>query len=229
MAYPVPRSHTPPESRVPTPPRKRGVLRTLLAVVVLPILLGLVVVVVLASTPWGNERVRRLLVSQANDRMYGHLDVRELHGNLLSGATLTDVRLVDSTGKPLFAARRVQVRYALLPALRGQIVIRSLALDTVDVVLNKPPGARWNFQTLMTPSGRAKDTTQRGAPPELSEITIRHGRMLYRRPWSPDTTLTADRRDSAIARALAGTARARVERVPGGFQRIVDYHIRSPW
>jgi hypothetical protein len=224
MAQPIPRSHTPPESRVPTPPRQRGVVRTLFAVVVLPILLGLIVVLVLASTPWGNERVRRVLVSQANDRMYGHVDIGALRGNLLSGATLTDVRLVDSAGKPLFAARRVQVRYALLPALRGRIVIRSLALDTVDVLLDKQPGARWNFQTLMKPSGRAKDATQHGAPPELSEITVRHGRMLYRRPWSPDTTLTADRRDSAIARALAGTSRARVERVPGGFQRIVDYH-----
>ena len=224
MAQPIPRSHTPPEPMLPTPPRRRGAVRTLLGVVVLPILLGLIVLIVLANTAWGNERVRRLLVSQVNDRMFGHLAVGRLRGNLLSNATLTDVRLADSAGKPLFAARRVQVHYALLSALRGRIVIRSLALDTVDVLLDKQPGARWNFQSLMKPSGRAKDTTQHRAPPELSEITIRHGRFLYRRPWRPDTTLTADRRDSAIARALAGTSRARVERVPGGFQRIVDYH-----
>jgi hypothetical protein len=224
MAQPIPPAHSPLELRVTPPQRKRSVVRSLLAVVVAPILLGLVVVLVLANTPWGNERVRRVLVSQANDRMYGHVDIRELHGNLFTGATLTDVRIADSARKPFFTARRVQVRYALLPALRGRIVIRALALDTVDVLLDKQPGARWNFQTLMKPSGRAKDTTQHRAPPELSEITIRHGRMLYRRPWSPDTTLTADRRDSAIARALAGTSRARVERVPGGFQRIVDYH-----
>ncbi len=224
MAQPIPPARTSPELRVTPPHRKRGAVRTLLAVVVLPILLGLVVLLVLANTPWGNERVRRVLVSQANDRMYGHLDVGKLRGNLLSGATLTDVRLVDSTHKPLFSARRVQVQYALLPALRGRIVIRSLVLDTADVLLDKQPGARWNFQTLMKPTGREKDTTQHRAPPELSEITLRHSRMIYRRPWTPDTTLTADRRDSAIARALAGTSRARVERVPGGFQRIVDYH-----
>ena len=224
MAQPIPRAHTPAESRGTPPQRKRGVVRTLIGVVVVPILLGLIVVLVLAATPWGNERVRRVLLSQANQRMFGHLDVGTLRGNLFSQATLTDVRLLDSARKPLFTARRVQVHYALLPALRGHIVIRSLALDTADVLLDKQPGARWNFQTLMKPSTRAKDTTQHRAPPELSEITVHHGRMLYRRPWSPDTTLTADRRDSAIARALAGTSRARVERVPRGFQRVVDYH-----
>ena len=153
MAQPIPRQHTPAESRTTPPRRKRGVVRTLLALVIVPILLGLVVVLVLANTPWGNERVRRVLLSQANDRLYGHLDVGELRGNLFTDATLKDVRLSDSARKPLFTARRVQVRYALLPALRGQIVIRSLVLDTAEVLLDKQPGARWNFQALMKPGG----------------------------------------------------------------------------
>jgi translocation and assembly module TamB len=224
MAQPIPRPHTPAPATTPPPTPRHRVARTIIGVVVLPILLGLAIVLVLALTPWGNERVRQLLVSQANRRMSGQLDVRTLRGNLLSGATLTDVRLVDSARRPLFTARRVQVRYALLPALRGHIVLRSLALDTPLVVLDKQPGARWNFQSLVKPSTRAKDTTKRNVPPELSEITVRHGQMIYRRPWSPDTTLTADGRDSAIAAALAGKARALIERVPRGFQRVLDYH-----
>ena len=154
MAQPIYRAHSPAASS-PTPPRRHGVVRAMLAVVVLPILLGLAIVLVLALTPWGNERVRRLVVSQANGRMFGQLDVRELRGNLFSSATLTDVRLVDSARRPLFTARRVQVHYALLSALRGHIVLYSLALDTAVVVLDKQPGARWNFQSLMKPSTRA--------------------------------------------------------------------------
>src|SRR4029078_1924902 len=101
---------------------------------------------------------------------------------------------------------------ALAPALRAPILTRALVHAPADVLLDKQPGARWNFQTLMRPSGREKDTTQHRARPELSEIPLHHSRMISRRPWSPDTALTADRRDSAIARALAGTSRARVER-----------------
>ncbi|MEO6527084.1 MAG: hypothetical protein ABIP93_10700 [Gemmatimonadaceae bacterium] len=222
MARLVPRSqHAAPSEAPRTPPR---IARFVLTVVVLPILLGLVIVSVLAMTPWGNERVRRVLVSQANERMNGTLAVGALRGNLLSGATMTDVRLLDSARRPLLTARRAQVRYALWRALQGRVVIRSLVLDTPVVVLDKQPGARWNFQSLMRARTTPKDTSKHGVPPELSDITVHHGRMIYRRPWNPDTTLTPDRRDSAIARALAGTSRKRTERVAGGFQRVLDYH-----
>ena len=64
MAQPIQRSLTPPAPKAPVPPpRPRRIVRTLLATVVLPILLGLAIVLVLAITPWGNERVRQLVVS----------------------------------------------------------------------------------------------------------------------------------------------------------------------
>ncbi|HEV7992692.1 MAG TPA: hypothetical protein VGP25_12760 [Gemmatimonadaceae bacterium] len=222
MAQPLPRDTTEP----PTPPARprRRVARAIVGAVVVPILLGLVIVLVLAMTPWGNERVRRVLVSQANDRMNGSLSVATLRGNLLSGATLTGVRLLDSARHPLFTAQRVRVGYDLLAALGRRVVLRSVELDTAVVLLDKQPGARWNFQSLMRPSTTPKDTSRHGAPPEIANITIRHGRMIYRRPWSPDTSLTRDGRDSAIAAALGGSARSRTERVPGGFQRVLDYH-----
>jgi translocation and assembly module TamB len=225
MAQPLRRSDTPPDASAASPsPRGRRALRILLGTVVLPILVGTAIVLVLALTPWGNEQVRRIVVSQANARIRGELAIGSLRGNLLAGATLGDVRLADSAGRPLFTARHVRVRYALWPALRGHVVIRSLALDTAVVVLDKRPGARWNFQSLLRPSGRARDSTASGAPPELADITIRHGRMQYRRPWTPDSTLTAERRDSAIAAALGGRTRSRIVRVPEGFQRVLDYH-----
>jgi autotransporter translocation and assembly factor TamB len=225
MAQPVRRSTRPSDAApIAEPTRRARAMRAVLAVVVAPIVLGAIVVCVLALTPWGNERVRRLVVAQGNERLTGELGIGSLRGNLFTGATLTDVRLVDSARRPLFTAKRVQVRYALWPALRGRIVVRSLVLDTPVVVLDKRPDSRWNFQSLLRPSGRARDTTSRGTPPELADVTIRHGQMIYRRPWSPDTTLTADRRDSAIAAALGGKSRSLIVRVPGGFQRVLDYH-----
>ena len=40
--------------------------KVLLALVLGPVLLAVLALLVLATTPWGNERARRLLVSQAN-------------------------------------------------------------------------------------------------------------------------------------------------------------------
>ena len=203
--------------------RGRRLARTILLVVVFPIVVGAVIVLVLATTPWGNERVRRIVVSQAGPRLTGKLSIGRLRGNLLSGATLTDVQVVDSLKHPLFTARRVEVRYGLMAALQRRVVIRSLVVDTAVIVLDKQPGARWNFQALVRP-GAPKDTSRHGIPPEIADITIRHSRMIYRRPWLPDSTLTADKRDAAIAAAFAATARKRTERVTGGFQRVLDYH-----
>jgi hypothetical protein len=194
-----------------------------LAFIVLPIVLGTAVVLVLANTPWGNERVRRIIVSQANARLNGHLAIGHLQGNLLSSATLTDVRLTDSVKQPVFTARRVRVRYGLWAALNRRVAIEALELDTAFALLDKRPGAPWNFRTLVRP-GAPKNAAQRSAPPELADVTIRHGRFVYRRPWRPDSTLPADKRDAAIAAALASYARSRTERVPGGFQRVLEYH-----
>jgi hypothetical protein len=173
MALPFRRPNTPPDASAPVPAQRgRRIARTLVATGVCPILRGGAIVLVLALTPWGKERVRSLLVSQANKRMNGELAIGSLRGNLLSGATLTDVRLADSARRPLFSARRVRFRYALGPALRGRLVLRSLVLDTPTVLLDKQPGARWNFQSLLRPSGAPRDTAQRRVPPELADITI---------------------------------------------------------
>ncbi|MDB4880596.1 MAG: hypothetical protein JWL60_2042 [Gemmatimonadetes bacterium] len=209
----------------PSPRRGRPalVLRALIAFVVAPIILGAIVLLVLTNTPWGNERVRRVLVSQANDRVQGSVTIGTLRGGLLSNATLTDVRVVDSARRPMFTARRVQVRYALWPALQGRVVLRSLALDTAVIVMDRRPGARWNFQSLLPRRAGPRDTTARRAPPELSNVTLRHSTLLYRRPWRPDSTLAPAEQRAAVERTLAATARSRTEAVPGGYQRVLEY------
>jgi hypothetical protein len=199
-------------------------MRGLIVFVVIPIVIGLGAVLVLANTSWGNERVRRILVSQANQRLTGRLTIVSLRGPLLSGATLTGVALMDSAQQPVFTARRIEVRYGLWAALHGQVVVKSLTLDTPLVVLDKRPGSRWNYQMLIRPSGALGDTSQHRPPPRLADVTIRHGRFLYRRPWRPDGTLPADRRDASIAAALGANTRSLTERVPGGFQRVLQYH-----
>jgi hypothetical protein len=204
--------------------RARHVARNVLLGIGAVVLLLVIVVVVLATTPWGNERVRRIVVAQGNTRLTGTLDIQRLRGNLFTGATLTGVSLVDSAKQPVFSARRVKVDYALLPLLRRRVVIEKLVLDTPTMVFDKRPGQRWNFQSLMKPSGAAKDTSRHGVPPQLGEVVIHDGKFTWRRPWRPDSNLPADRRDAAIAAALGADARSRTVRVPGGFQRVLYYH-----
>lgn len=216
---------TEPSSRpsAPLPDRRRAAVRALLVFIVAPIVLGALIVLVLATTPWGNERVRRIAVSQVNRRLTGQFAIAKVRGNLFSGATLSDVQIIDSLKHPVFSARAVKVRYGFMAALRRQVVIESLVLDTPVVVLDKRSGTRWNFQSLLKPSTTAKDTSQHGTLPQLSDITIHRGRFIYRRPWVPDSTLSAAGRDSAIRKALDPSARKRTVRAPNGYQRVLDY------
>lgn len=199
-------------------------MRNLLLGVAAVVLLLVLIVVVFATTPWGNERVRRIVVSQANGRLTGTLDIERLRGNLFTGATLTGVSVVDSAKQPVFSAKRVTVDYALLPLLRRRVVVERLVLDTAAIVFDKRPGQRWNFQALMRPSGAAPHSTRSRTPPQIGEVVIHDGRFTWRRPWRPDSSLPADRRDAAIAAALGADARSRTERVPGGYQRVLYYH-----
>ena len=202
----------------------RRALRVIATVLIIAAALVVVIVLVLADTPWGNEQVRRVLVSQANDRLTGSLAIGALRGNLLSTATFIDVSVIDSARRPVFQARRVRVSYALWPALHGQVVVQELALDTPVVVIDRQPGAKWNFEALLRPPSTPTDTSRHAPTPVFANITIRHGHVLYRVPWSPDSTLGAHARDSAVNFALSNASRWRVVRVPGGFQRVLDVH-----
>ncbi len=211
--------HSPP----PSSGRARAVAKAVLVFIVAPIVVGAMVALVLAATPWGNERVRRFAVARANSRLTGQLSIDKLRGNLFRAATLTNVQVLDSLKHPVFVARAVTVRYGFMAALRREVVIESLVLDTPVVVLDKRPGMRWNFQSLLKPSTTPKDTSVHSVPPQLSDITVHRGRFLYRRPWLPDSTLGPAARDSAIAKALDPFARKRTVRAPNGYQRVLDY------
>ena len=225
MSAPATRPPEPPLRLVPRsePSRAARGARALLAVVVAPIVLGSLVVLLLAQTPWGNERVRRVLVSQANSRINGHVVIGRLRGNLFANALLSDVQVRDSLNRPVFTAAHVRVRYALLPFLRGRVVLHAVALDSPVVVLDKRPNERWNFQELVRRVATPRDTARHGVPPELGVVSIVDGRVLLRTVWRPDTTLAAARRDAAVTAALLPSARSRTERVTGGYQRVMEF------
>jgi hypothetical protein len=215
------RRHAPSSASAHEPRQKsrEGVL----AFVVIPLIVGLIVVLVLTMTPWGNEQTRRIVVSQGNQRLTGSVASEAARQSAVQRLAL-ECGAARQLEAPGVRRRRVEVQYSLLAALRGEVVVHSIVLDTPVVVLDKRPGERWNFQSLMKPSTTPKDTTKKSIPPSLSDITIRHGRFLYRRPWLPDTSLPTAKREEAVAKALDPNARRRTMRVPGGYQRVLDYH-----
>jgi autotransporter translocation and assembly factor TamB len=81
---------------------RRGILVGA-ALISLLILIAITAVLVLTSTDWGRERVRRFAVNALGGMVHGQVKIGRLEGNLLSGVSVRDFTIADSAGKPFIA------------------------------------------------------------------------------------------------------------------------------
>ena len=203
-----------------------GIITVLLGIVAL----AGIVVVVLTSTDWGRERVRRFALSQLQSRVHGRVSIGRLSGNLLSGLTIHDLAISDSSGEPFLAAQEASARYALGALIGKKIWLTDVRLMRPLVVLDRLPGAKWNYQRIF-----ASDTTQPtsttpgfGSWIRFENVTVVDGDLVVRTPWSPGTKLSPAARDSAVRYALSGKGRTMVvqaSRAYGGqppYQKVVE-------
>ena len=96
------------------------------AAVLLGFIATIVVVVVLAiwimsATPWGHEKVRTFALSTLRGMVHGQVTIGRITGNLLTGLTVHDFAIRDSSGAPFLAADELSARYALWPLLHKKI------------------------------------------------------------------------------------------------------------
>ena len=198
-----------------------------IAVITVAVLVLLVVgaVLGLTNTDFGRERVRRIAVNAMNKSIHGTTRIGRIDGDLLRGITLYDVSITDSAGAPFFASPMVQARYTIGNFLSKHIIINALGVDKPQVVLDKKPGAEWNFTTLFASADTAKRDTTRGFGSwiTLRSVRINDGHVLVRMPWTPDDSLPKAVRDSIVRVALAGDARQKVIEAPGGYQTVMEF------
>lgn len=205
--------------------RGRTIARWALGVIGLLVVLAVAALLVLTGTDWGRERVRRIAVAQLNKIARGRVNIARMDGNLLGGATLTGVSITDSAGRPFLAADTIEASYGIGSILRKRIVLSGVRLVRPVVVLDQPPGGQWNYAVIFP-----RDTTKRAPTPPgfgswiaLRDVTVVDGRVTVRAPWAPSDTLTPAQRDSVVHVALGPKGRPRIERVPGGFQRVAEF------
>jgi hypothetical protein len=214
-------------------PVVRRLGRVLLGIVT--VLLGIValagiVVVVLTSTEWGHERVRRIALSQLQSRIHGKATIGRLSGNLLSGLTIHDFAISDSSGEPFIAAQEVSARYALGALIGKKIWLEDVRLVRPLIVLDRPPGGKWNYQRIFVSDTTPQQSTGPGFGSwiRFENVTVVDGDVVVRTPWSPGTSLSPASRDSLIREALGGHGRAMVVKAAhsyGGappYQKVVE-------
>lgn len=196
--------------------------------------IAFVAVLVLSRTDWGRERVRRFAMNQLQGILHGQVSIGRISGNLLNGATIEHLAIRDSAGQPFFAAERVSARYSVLELLTRRIDLRSVNLVRPFILLDRPPGGKWNYQRIFPSSDTTKSRAVRskGFPwIVMHDLTLIDGRMVMRTPWRPDSTLSRAAQDASIQEALGGGKRIMVVRSGKGFQKVIelkDLTARAP-
>lgn len=180
---------------------------------------------VLSSSDWGRERVRRFVIAKMREYVHGQVTIGRIRGNLLTGATIEAFAIRDSAGQPFVAAEQVSARYSLVELFTRKIDLRAVRLVRPLIVVDRPPEGKWNYQRIFPPSDTTKPgyVRRQGFPwIVLHDVTLLDGRLIVRTPWKPDTTLSRAAQDSSIRDALSGGKRVMV--VPAGraFQKVVE-------
>ncbi len=146
---------------------------------------GLVVVVgVLALIPFAVDlnRYHDTILKRIKPYVNRQVDFTSIRLTILSGlgAELQGVKVLDDPAyaKDTFlAAESVQLKVALLPLLKKEIMIRAVALKRPQVNVIRGADGTWNFQHLLVP----QPEKEKGKPSTLliRLIEIKDGRFSY--------------------------------------------------
>jgi autotransporter translocation and assembly factor TamB len=111
---------------------------------------------IVVETSWFKERLRRIVVSRANEALNAQLSVGSITGSLLTGVELHDVTLRQAAG-PVLTAQRISLRYDPRILLRGHLAFTELTLTRpVLTIVERKDG--WNIATVAKPSDGSSST-----------------------------------------------------------------------
>ncbi|MCB0713852.1 MAG: hypothetical protein KDD67_16105 [Ignavibacteriae bacterium] len=87
----------------------------------------------------------------ANNALSGKLSVEDVQGNIITGLTVTGVRL-EAADTTFAYIPRISLQYHLNPILRSKTIQASVILHNPEVYLRKAQNGVWNFSQIAKPS-----------------------------------------------------------------------------
>jgi len=148
-------------------------------IVILLILLGLALSLI--ETGWAKNRLRELIVRQANEYLTATLTIGRLQGSLLRGIQLGDINL-SRGGRSLVRIDEVALSYSLQELFQSGTVIRSIRLIRPRFELAKQADGRWDLAAIVRRERQEERRTGPGRPIVIQSIEIDGGRVLLHDP-----------------------------------------------
>ena len=153
------------------------VLIGLIAFLLLLIVAGLLVI----ETGWAKNRIRELLVRQANQYLTATLTIGRLEGSLLRGLQIGDITL-DRDGRTLVKIDEVALSYSIRELVQRGVIIRRVRLTRPHVVGTRMADGRWDLAALVKRESREGERTGPNRPIEVQSIEVIDGRVSLQNP-----------------------------------------------
>lgn len=118
------------------------------------------------------------ILSFVNKELEATIEFSDMGGNLLTGLTFDDVRLMTQ-GDTLLYARQLSVRYDLAPLLNNTIAVNRIYLDSPVIrMLRNRTDSTWNFEHIAKPSTDTTTSSPFNWTINLRNLTISNGTLL---------------------------------------------------
>ena len=143
------------------------------------ILIGLGIAAV--ETGWAKNRIRDLIVRQANEYLTATLTIGRLEGSLFRGLQLGDITLARE-GRTLVHIDEVALSYSIRELVDRGTVIRRVRLIRPRVEAARLPDGRWDLGALVKRESREEERTGPGRPIAIESIEVDDGRVLLHDP-----------------------------------------------
>ncbi|PYR44042.1 MAG: hypothetical protein DMF95_24435 [Acidobacteria bacterium] len=134
---------------------------------------------VLVQTGWAKNRLRDLIVREANRYLAATLTVGRLDGSIFRGLQLGDISL-DRNGHALVRIEEVSLTYSIRELFQRGVVIRSVRLMRPYVAGARLPDGRWDLAALIKRESRDGGPTGPGRSIEIQSIEVIDGRVSLR-------------------------------------------------
>lgn len=149
----------------------------LVAILLVLVLVGLAIV----ETGWAKNRLRALIVRQANQYLTATLTIGRLEGSLLRGIQLGDISL-SRGDHTLIRIEEVALSYSIQELFQKGVVIRRIRLTRPYVVGAKMADGRWDLGALVKRDSREQDRTGPNRPIQIQSIEVIDGRISLQDP-----------------------------------------------
>jgi translocation and assembly module TamB len=145
------------------------------------LILLVVLILVVVETGWAKNRIRGLLIRQANQYLTATLNIGRLEGSLLRGLQLGDITL-DRNGRTLVKIDEVALSYSIRELFQQGVIIRRVRLTRPQVVGMKMADGRWDLGALVKRESREEERTGPNRPIDIQSIEVIDGHISLGSP-----------------------------------------------